>query len=327
MRKLLLLVLIGVLVVIPAAVAQPEDLPNSYTFEDTGYTIYFPEDWRDEVSEDDVVYLTNDDYIYDFDFYVSELQQERGYPEGDVAALSELLFYAADESITATFDDFVETTVNDETVYIYAFTDVNADGSEFFTVYYTRLMEDGTFFIGFLYPASGSDPIAEDMQELGAAIAANFAADSAGEVTEYVFDEDNIFYLPADWESQEYEDGVIYFTNGDYNIDFDFYTPDLVEEQELPADVIEAAASTFYPFDESIALPADVEVTTIDDVDWVIYDYTDNFEGESFQSIFAAAYLSDGTFILGSIYPTSDTTVPEDVQPLLIEVLASLRQE
>ena len=62
--KRIIVLLILLLSSLPLAYAQEEtsDFTQSYTFEDTGHTISFPEDWRAVQDDEGVTYLTNDDY-------------------------------------------------------------------------------------------------------------------------------------------------------------------------------------------------------------------------------------------------------------------------
>lgn len=135
------------------------------------------------------------------------------------------------------------------------------------------------------------------------------------------------FSIPESWDYDYDDEDIAYFYYGDYNLNFDFYLPEDLEDQDIPADdLLGATEAIFYAADEDITF-SDVAAReiTVDDLDIVRIDFTDNVDGQSYPVVFVTMYLEDGSFIYGKIYPVEgDDPIPADIIDDGLLILSSL---
>ncbi len=318
-----LLITVFSLMSIGTVFAQDEDLTVVEPVD--GYEFSMPEGWDYDYNDENFAYFFNGDHNLDFDFYFPEDLEEQEIPFDDLIGATEAVFYTVDEDITFDDVDVEETTFDDLDIIRIDFTDT-FDGQNYPVVFVTMYMDDGSFIYGKIYPVEGDDDIPSDIIDDSLFILSSLSTIEADLKTVEPI-KGYEFSIPEAWDFDHNDDNLAYFFNGNYNLNFDFYFPEDLEEQDIPSDdLIGATEAVFFTADEDITFDdVAAEETTFNDLDIVRVDFTDNFEGESYPVVFVTMYLEDGSFIYGKIYPVDgDDDIPSDIIDDSLLILSSL---
>lgn len=337
MRRLLLTSVIALLLLNPlAALAQDDDeLTNVYFFPSSGIQIRYPEHW-DTVTDGSSIYFQTDEILVTPNWYFPASFEQFDIVPGDISTVIVRRFFAADEIVT--FDpSAIESVILDGVeVFIYEYTDEDADGP-FDNVIIARELRNAeggfvAYFVIDVLPYTGSTiPLADQEAAVMVTVSAELVGPAGADAK--LINRVNlrqtgmIIDTPAGWIVEDSASGYDIASAYTRFTPFWFFTTS-IDELGLSPDNL---TSTFHylaraAFASPLEVDAnDIQEITIDGSTFLLYDYVDEDETGVYEGFLAATTLADGTIFAANIYPPISSNIQE--REAALRVFASARIE
>jgi hypothetical protein len=320
LARLSSVLLIAILLGIVGNVFAQTDDTTPVTFND-GVTMYYPKGWEKITDDNKVTSLQNDETgLYVFLYSLYDLDNTDIQP-GDTSAMLEYYHNQNRTDASETFDaaNTTTVTVGEREITYFEPLIVEDDGNQYRTLRGVMVLDETGRMVTFgAYPLNGETLTtpAEDI----------FSIIVTAQTGVYYLTDGTSFTYPATWDSYVDDSGYIRLDNVDTNIRLDFVSPDTLkelgatEDNLVPVleDAFSAANNQALTFDATLATPL-----TAGDFVGMQYQFTDTYQGESYERWIIVTYSPDGWVNLFDVVPNAEATINPDDKTVALEVIAS----